>query len=819
MSLEAVLTGITLEPVELLFECFFTAFRKAFSVSGWSVLGLSALVCFCLIPLRTGRKQTTSVARSAVSMLFPAVCFAASWRFFASLSVIQGEAFGAIRDLGAPDRLLGAVSLLPLLAGGFLLAAGQTGLPDASPVRRLCLAAGAVAAAVLLYSQAAAMTLMWTGIGAGLLICRIVSVRKAGQDAWGVKDRKTFLLLLFAGLYLSILTGLVIPSEILNASPGEFVNVHEYLNPDHYLVQTALLGFGLFTLWPLVYAAALSSRGLRNCAWGMTAAAACAAVNYMLFGRHFGIISSLLRYEVAVTNSAGQAALNAGCLALLTAGVILAVKKWPAVGRIVCAYGCVAMTVMSVMNISSLEEKTKQLREISAGETDEAPSFHLDRAGKNVVVIMLDRAISGFVPFMMRAKPELLRQFDGFTYYPNALSYGFHTNIAAPALYGGYEYTPDGLESRPGLSLKDKHNEALQIMPVNFLNAGFEVTVCDAPYANYQWVPDLSIYQDHPEIRTFHTIGYFDEYKQETRQWEEKSRNRNLFCYSLFRTAPALLQELLYDGGYYLEPDGAAREAHSLYGVSTDFLNSYMAMKNLGTMTEITEDGRDTFLLLTNEMTHNVIELQEPDYTPARTVDNQAWDQMNPVRAAEDGRELDLQNAPELLKIHYHSDMAAFLLLGQWFDELRQAGVYDQTRIILVADHGCYLGLTGIDLRDGRTNLPEVWGSTPEQWADTTSYNPLLMMKDFGATGFTTQPSFMTNADTPLLAFGQILPDPVNPFTGKSITAEMKNAEEQHLIESSWDIATNNGAFFSDPIRITFRGRDIFSRDGWILTE
>ena len=43
------------------------------------------------------------------------------------------------------------------------------------------------------------------------------------------------------------------------------------------------------------------------------------------------------------------------------------------------------------------------------------------------------------------------------------------------------------------------------------LNAGYEVTVCDAPYANYQWIPDLSIYDDTPEIRTYNTIGMFDD--------------------------------------------------------------------------------------------------------------------------------------------------------------------------------------------------------------------------------------------------------------------------------------------------------------------
>ena len=37
---------------------------------------------------------------------------------------------------------------------------------------------------------------------------------------------------------------------------------------------------------------------------------------------------------------------------------------------------------------------------------------------------------------------------------------------------------------------------------------------------------------------------------------------------------------------------------------------------------------------------------------------------------------------------HYQINMAAMLQLANWFDYMRENGVYDNTRIILVADHG-----------------------------------------------------------------------------------------------------------------------------------
>ena len=49
-------------------------------------------------------------------------------------------------------------------------------------------------------------------------------------------------------------------------------------------------------------------------------------------------------------------------------------------------------------------------------------------------------------------------------------------------------------------------------------------------------------------------------------------------------------------------------------------------------------------------------------------------------------------------------------------------------------------------------------------------FNPVLMVKDFGANGkLRTDSSFMTEADVPALAFSETIKNPVNPYTGKEI--------------------------------------------------
>lgn len=46
---------------------------------------------------------------------------------------------------------------------------------------------------------------------------------------------------------------------------------------------------------------------------------------------------------------------------------------------------------------------------------------------------------------------------------------------------------------------------------------GFDVTVLEPVYAGYGWVPDLSIFQDYPDIRRFNVRGYFSDPKLRSR--------------------------------------------------------------------------------------------------------------------------------------------------------------------------------------------------------------------------------------------------------------------------------------------------------------
>lgn len=155
---------------------------------------------------------------------------------------------------------------------------------------------------------------------------------------------------------------------------------------------------------------------------------------------------------------------------------------------------------------------------------------------------------------------------------------------------------------------------------------------------------------------------------------------------------------------------------------------------------------------------------------------------------------------------HYHTNMAAMIQLGKWFDYLRENSIYDNTRIILVSDHGRDLA-----------NINELIFNMESGSIDVELYFPLLMVKDFDSEEFVTSHEFMTNADVPTLAVTGLINDPRNPFTGKPINNSEKTAHEQFIILSD-ELKTyvNNGETFL-PARWASVKDNLWEESNWTL--
>ena len=772
-----------------------------------------------------------------------------AYRYLRQLQVFQGVAFGPIADLGAPDALLRlsghTVNLLPLLMAFLGLLAGLV-YTRGRPIRVKILACIKVAAClVLLYKAPASLTLYWLfnsliclgfailyrlfeprrvlhillSVLGLMIVCLIIRrginhrafiklmliafgvllqlpllsgiFRKPPKSRPSVRESKDDrALFLVGGAFLTLFIGALIPLNVIQSSPEEFVDISNFHTSLQYVASSLMLAAGAFLLWPSVYYRLLPGKARRSLGLVMILLCVIAAIDYFFFGNGYGTMSTELIYESRLVILKKDVLTNMAAIMVGAALVLLAWKKGRDILPMVGAAACLALVVMSAFGAISIQSAYHQL--LSNTQTrndDKGISFPLDRSGKNVMVIMVDRGMGRFLPYIMQEKPELQQRFSGFTYYGNTLSYGSHTNVGAPGVFGGYEYTPLEMHRRSDELLADKHNEALKLMPALFHENGYDVTVCDPPYAGYKQVPDLSIYDDLPDINTYITLTNDAIQNEEMLRHCDEVRHRNFFCYGFFRSAPLFMQRILYCFGQYNEVGASWTQVAvgltKATGMNYSFMKNSGVLSNLPDYSNIRDEGKNTFLMFYNATPHQPTLLQEPDYTPAMSVDNTAYEGADSViRQGLDGTTLEMTTINQVE--HYHANMATMLLLANWFDYLRSNGVYDNTRIIIVSDHGFRMdGL--FDLRFSPTNAQ-----------DMLYYCPLLMVKDFDSTEFTVDNStFMTNADTPLLALDGLVENPVNPFTGKALSDAQKHLPEQQVAhEANVRPYSNNGTTY-----------------------
>ncbi len=110
------------------------------------------------------------------------------------------------------------------------------------------------------------------------------------------------------------------------------------------------------------------------------------------------------------------------------------------------------------------------------------------------------------------------------------------------------------------------------VAQVIFNDNGFDVTVCDPPFAGYQWTPDISIYDDYEDINAYITEGRYNTNSKESAEQTVYLRNRNFFCNAVMRVLPLFLWRRIYDYGYYNTSvtDQAVESISEVHGACLD---------------------------------------------------------------------------------------------------------------------------------------------------------------------------------------------------------------------------------------------------------
>ena len=734
--------------------------------------------------------------RSSFSLLIQIPFFIAAYNFLSNLEPLKSYSFLFIKSFGEPDATFHigsfAVNVLPIAmtiincAAGFIYSKGH-------PISEKIQIYGCAAVfLLLLYNSPAGLVVYWTMNNILSLVKNIFYKIKEPKKVlyiiaciaslcmiicavFVLKDAKTIFrtMLVLAGIVvplvpfavkflgvffeahfslldqnpkqrasifitsafiLAVLAGLAIPSILMQSEPEQYSYVDSYTSPLYFIWHTFFQALGFFVLWPFCFYALFSSKTKKILTFLFAFAAFSALINCFAFSGNYGPVNPNLLFMTPQHFMPEIKIILANVLCILAALIFtyLIISFRPKIINSICSILLISLVCISGKNIISVRTSFKRMTAPDLSKKIE-PVFHLSRTGKNVIILMQDRYFSPLIPKILEDKPELKERLDGFVWYPNTVSFGKLTMIGTPGIFGGYEYTPFEINKRTDKTLQQKHNEAILTMPVIFHENNWNVTVADLPYENYLEQPVTNMYKGYDFVNRVTTHGtysniWYARNKMKKSPFMSEGIKRNFIWFSFLKIVPPYFRQIIYHKEYWI--------SYNKFENSAKFIDNYSEIDFFPELFDDTSD-KNAFFLLDNEANHESILLQAPDYVPVENV----------------------TDAGPYGKDSTYSSMAGVLLrFADFIDFLKKNNVYDNTRIIIVSDHGMSRDTGTFDNKT--QNFP----------FNKENMTASLLVKDFSARGKLKEDyTFMTNADTPALALKDISPEAKNPFTNNPI--------------------------------------------------
>jgi hypothetical protein len=452
----------------------------------------------------------------------------------------------------------------------------------------------------------------------------------------------------------------------------------------------------------------------------------------------------------------------------------------------------IASTIYTYELITGINyiNKIKESNSLSASFQNK---IELTKTGKNVLIIFLDRFAGCLLPMIFEEKPELKASYSGFVFYPNTVSFYISTILGYPPCIGGYEYTPLVLD-KDKRNFSEKWLESNLMLPVLFKNNNYLSSIVD-PVVYFGQSMIINSKEPLENIYTSKGIKYIKMAGKYNTKLQLDLLNdlkavkiiqKKFYLYSYFCTVPNLFKSFIYDNGNYLLSRNKGNK--DSFFAEKSLIESYSSLLYLKDNTQISAD-QNTFSIINNDLPHSMHFLQYPKYEYTKEVT-----QTGPNKF------IDMSSFQS-----YHTSMASIILVASYLDYLKQEGVYDNSRIIIVSDHG-----------NRFLTMPEY---TDFQNKSVIPFNPLLMVKDFNQNfEIKTNNTFMTNADTPTIAIKGLVDKTINPFTGKSISSDDKeNGVCIYINLFDWnpsDFITNRVILGKNPL-IKHVCNNIFDETNW----
>ena len=596
--------------------------------------------------------------RSSFSLLIQIPFFIAAYSFLSHVDALKGYSFLFIKDMGAPDAFIKignfSINILPIIMTLINCISGTIYSKGHGIKEKLQIYITAIVFLFLLYTSPSGLVLYWTMNNVLSLVKNIFYKLKKPllvlyilfcvffvfASIWIISTRnKLFIaavlfttvvvilipfilkainwfienhlikldenknlragIFIISAIILAVTAGLTIPTTIIDSSSSDYFYIDNYTTPFPYLFHSFTQAIGLFIFWPVCLYALFPKKIKDIFAFLAVILAFLGILNCFAFSGDYGLMNvdfSLMDESQSFMLSLPLMILNTLISIAIIALVIIFIKKKTVVTLYISSVILISISITAIVNLVHIN---KNFKETTPPEliTKLTPQFHLSKTGKNVIVMMEDRAISSLYPYIFSEISGLEDKYEGFCYYPNTVSLSHYTTLGAPGLYGGYDFTPWEINQRQDLSIREKHNQSLLVMPTLFTDAGYNVTITNMPYENYNMQPVEQIYKDLPDLKRVKTQGAYSAYWYKEHGFEPKAQTsflikRNILFFSLFKLVNPAFRVIVYGCGYRLLGNPYEEEAY--------LIDTYSPLDYLPELTDFTASITLLQFLITN---------------------------------------------------------------------------------------------------------------------------------------------------------------------------------------------------------------------------
>ncbi len=372
--------------------------------------------------------------------------------------------------------------------------------------------------------------------------------------------------------------------------------------------------------------------------------------------------------------------------------------------------------------------------------------FSFSSTKQNIVVVLLDMANGGDMQRILDERPSIKERLKGFTWYPNTLSVSTYTSTSKPAMMAGWNYAPENIVYVKGENLAEKVVGAYDTMFSRFKRYKYLIRMTGVSYYGGDKAQCNDLEKQNIACLDYRDDSLVSYWRQNNREQHVKTMSFSertislLIMTGILRSVPVMMKNVIYDHGNWnintseFKNKDAYWWAIKEWSVLDSLRSASSRLEDDDRGTYSMEDSAGTFTFIHSNITHSPYALDK-----------------HCVLQSEEFPDENIEN-------NYAGNSAYFSLrcsiesFTQWFAWLQEHAMYDNTKIIIVSDHGNHFYS---DYMNSNNISSELLGiDYPYMF---TRAHALLLVKDFNQNNaFSIDTRLMSNADTAAMMYHSI---------------------------------------------------------------